>query len=110
MPRWSALGRDDEARLGGPPLLLLTSLASGAKHGHALAKDIEQFAGVHLGPGTLYGALTRLEERGLIEALDPVERRRPYQLTAAGRAVLESSLEDLRCIVDEASLRLRGTA
>lgn len=106
MPRWSALGRDDDARLGGPPLLLLTSLASGAKHGHALAKDIEEFAGVRLGPGSLYGALSRLEARGLIEALDPQDRRRPYGLTPAGRAALESSLADLRCIVDEASLRL----
>ena len=106
MPRWSALGRDDDARLGGPPLLLLTSLASGPKHGHALAKDIEEFAGVRLGPGSLYGALSRLEARGLIEALHPDDRRRPYGLTPAGKAVLESSLGDLRRIVDEASIRL----
>src|SRR4029077_14101477 len=51
-----------------PPLLILVSLADGPKHGHALAKDIEDFAGVRLGPGALYGAITRLAERGLIEA------------------------------------------
>ena len=107
MPRWSALGRDDDGRLGGPPLLILTSLASGPKQGHALAKDIEEFAGVRLGPGSLYGALTRLEGRGLIEALNPDDRRRPYGLTPSGRAALESSLAELRCIVDEASVRLR---
>ncbi|HLK45319.1 MAG TPA: PadR family transcriptional regulator, partial [Acidimicrobiales bacterium] len=46
-----------------PPLLILTSLAGGPKHGHALSRDIESFAGVRLGPGALYGAITRLEER-----------------------------------------------
>ncbi len=45
-----------------PAVLIMTSLASGAKHGYALARDIEQFAGVTLGPGTLYGAITALEE------------------------------------------------
>ena len=46
------LGRSNE-----PPVLILTSLADGPKHGYALTKDIEQFAGVNLGPGTLYGAI-----------------------------------------------------
>ena len=46
-----------------PPLLILVSLADGPKHGHALAKDIEDFAGVKLGPGALHGAITRLAER-----------------------------------------------
>ncbi len=65
-----------------PPILILTSLADGPKHGHALAKDIEAFAGVVLGPGALYGAITRLEERGLIEALESDDRRRPYRITS----------------------------
>jgi DNA-binding PadR family transcriptional regulator len=106
MPRWSSLGRDDESRLGGPPLLILTSLAEGPKHGHSLSQDIEAFAGVRLGPGTLYGALSRLEQRGLIEPLDSDNRRRPYKLTAAGKAVLEVSLSELRTIVEEGSTRL----
>jgi DNA-binding PadR family transcriptional regulator len=67
-----------------PVVLVLTSLADGPKHGYALAKDIEDFAGVKLGPGTLYGALGRLEERGWIEALPEDSRRRPYQITPAG--------------------------
>ncbi|HEY5439629.1 MAG TPA: PadR family transcriptional regulator, partial [Acidimicrobiales bacterium] len=62
-------------RTNDPPLLILTSLAGGPKHGHALAKDVQSFAGVVLGPGTLYGAITRLEERGLIEPLDTDDRR-----------------------------------
>ncbi|HVC87854.1 MAG TPA: PadR family transcriptional regulator [Gaiellaceae bacterium] len=91
-----------------PPLLILTSLASGPKHGHALLKDIASFAGVRLGPGTLYGAITRLEQRGLIEPLGPDERRRPYRITAAGSESLASSLAGLRRIVDEGSSRLRA--
>src|SRR5260370_10789066 len=71
-------------RYAGPATLILSSLADGAKHGYALTKDIEQFAGVRLAPGTLYEALSRLESQGLIEALASDDRRRPYQLTAAG--------------------------
>ena len=89
-----------------PPLLILTSLASGAKHGHALLLDIESFACVRLGPGTLYGAITRLEERGLIEPLAEDERRRPYRITAAGAAELADSVAGMRRIVRTAERRL----
>src|SRR5580704_7377390 len=71
-------------RANDPPLLILVSLAAGPKHGHALAKDIEDFAGVRLGPGALYGAITRLVERGLIEPLGGDDRRRPYRITPRG--------------------------
>ncbi len=101
--------RSDEAAAGrsnDPPLLILTSLAEGEKHGYALLQDIEQFAGVRLGPGTLYGAISRLEERGLIEAVEGSGRRRPYRLSAAGADALRSALADLRTIVDEGSARL----
>jgi DNA-binding PadR family transcriptional regulator len=94
-------------RANDPPLLILTSLAAGAKHGHALAKDIETFAGVRLGPGALYGAMTRLEERGLIEPLDVEDRRRPYRLTAAGAAALAEAVADMRRLVDVGDERLR---
>lgn len=73
-------------------LLILTSLADGDKHGYALMQDIEQFAGVRLGPGSLYGALARLEEEGLVVALAPDERRRPYRITAAGSQTLRDEL------------------
>ena len=89
-----------------PGLLILTSLSSGPKHGHALLLDIDEFAGVRLGPGTLYGAITRLEERGLIEPLGADDRRRPYRLTAAGAEALEASLAGLRRIVDVGTARL----
>ena len=89
-PRVPDLGRFAE-----PALLILVSLSDGPKHGYAIMTDVEAGTGRPLGPGTLYGALTRLEERGLIEALAPVERRRPYRLTGVGARVLEEQLQDL---------------
>lgn len=47
-----------------PSLLVLSSLAECDKHGYAIMMDVETFTGIHLGPGTLYGAITRLEEGG----------------------------------------------
>src|SRR5213076_2607524 len=81
-----------------PSLLVMTSLADGPKHGYAITTDVEQLAGVRLGPGTLYGALSRLEAKGLIEALSPEERRRPYRLTADGSAALEQELRKLQAV------------
>jgi DNA-binding PadR family transcriptional regulator len=95
------LGRANE-----PAVLILTSLASGPKHGYALAKDIEGFAGVTLGPGTLYGAITRLEEGGFIEPAGEERRRRPYRITAPGRAALAAAVTQMRAIADEGSARL----
>ena len=89
-----------------PPVLILTSLAAGPKHGHALAKDIEEFAGVALGPGALYGAITRLEERGLIEPLQSDDRRRPYRITPAGSAALAEAVADMRRIAKVGESRL----
>lgn len=96
------LGRSNE-----PMVLILTSLAAGAKHGYALSKDIEEFAGVVLGPGTLYGAITRLDERGLIEPVGTDERRRPYRITAAGRRALAGAVRDMQALADVGASRLR---
>jgi DNA-binding PadR family transcriptional regulator len=93
-------------RRNDPGVLILTSLASGAKHGYALARDIERFAGVTLGPGTLYGAITTLEDNGLIEPTGHDERRRPYRLTAAGRAELTTAVRSLSAIAAEGARRL----
>jgi DNA-binding PadR family transcriptional regulator len=79
-------------RFSEPGLLVMISLADGPKHGYAMLEDIEALAGVRLGPGTLYGALARLERLGLIAPLAPVERRRPYELTQAGVRVLHTEL------------------
>jgi DNA-binding PadR family transcriptional regulator len=75
-------------------ILILTSLADCPKHGYALVKDIEGFAGVRLGPGTLYSALAKLEQAGLVEALPAEERRRPYRITADGREFLYERLTE----------------
>lgn len=82
-------------RFSDPPILILASLANGSKHGYAIMDDIETFAGVRLGPGTLYGAIARLEESGMIEALPSEDRRRPYKLTSAGIAFLREQLSNL---------------
>jgi len=89
-----------------PWLLILTSLADGPKHGYALSKDIEHFAGVTLSPGTLYGAITRLEERGLIAPDPEVRRRRPYRITAAGSAALAEVVAEMSRIARVGTQRL----
>ena len=98
---------DGLRRTNDPPLLILTSLAEGPKHGHALAKDVATFAGVTLSPGALYGAITRLEERGLIEPLESDDRRRPYQITGAGATALRDALAEMRHIADVGAARLK---
>jgi DNA-binding PadR family transcriptional regulator len=89
-----------------PPLLVLASLAGGPKHGYAITQDVAAEAGVQLGPGTLYGAIRRLEDRGLIEALPAEERRRPYRLTAAGEKVLTETATRMRRVADLGLSRL----
>lgn len=79
-----------------PPLLVLASLADGPKHGYAMIDEIERMNGARLGPGTLYGAITRLESQGLIEPLAVEERRQPYRLTPAGRRALRAKLVAIR--------------
>jgi DNA-binding PadR family transcriptional regulator len=90
-----------------PGLLVLTSLADGPKHGYAITQDVEQLAGVRLGPGTLYGALSRLEGNGLIEALPAEDRRRPYRLTPAGSEALSEQLQALERVTRSGLDRLR---
>jgi DNA-binding PadR family transcriptional regulator len=87
---------DEEAgRYSNPPLLVLASLANGPKHGHAMIEDIAQLSGTRLGPGTLYGAIARLEAQGWIQALPAEDRRQPYQITAEGLHVLRAQLSTL---------------
>src|SRR3954466_13777537 len=95
--------------IAGPATLILSSLAEGAKHGWALTKDVEEFAGVRLAPGTLYEALNRLEGQGLIEAVPSEDRRRPYRLTATGAAALQEHLAAQRRIADVGLRRLRAS-
>ena len=93
-------------RFAEPSLYILVSLSDGPKHGYAIMADVESISGAPLGPGTLYGALARLESRGLIEALEPEERRRPYRLTAVGATALRAQLEQMRGFTRAALERL----
>lgn len=97
---------DDLGRFADPALLILASLADGPKHGYGMMNDIEAFAGVKLGPGTLYGALARLEALGWIAPLPPEERRRPYQLTPHGRQALQTRLASLHAVAQTGLARL----
>jgi DNA-binding PadR family transcriptional regulator len=92
-----------------PTLLVLLSLAGGDKHGYAMMVDIERFAGVRLGPGTLYGAITRLEQLGWIRpvAAGAKDRRQPYTITAAGRECLRYHLANLHRVVRAGQRRLK---
>jgi DNA-binding PadR family transcriptional regulator len=102
MYRWAMQKGAGETSLGRfeePALLVLTSLAEMPRHGYAIVKDVEAVAGVHLGPGTLYAVLARLEAQGLIEALPADDRRRPYRITGAGRELLAARLRRMEAVV-----------
>jgi len=90
-----------------PSLLVLASLAGGDKHGYAMMEDIEQFAGIRLGPGTLYGAITRLEEQKRIKPIASSDRRQPYRITAEGQAHLAQTLQQLSAIVKTGLTRMK---
>jgi DNA-binding PadR family transcriptional regulator len=87
------LGRFEE-----PAVLILTSLLEGPRHGYSMVKDVEEVAGVRLGPGTLYATLARLEARGLIVGVPSEDRRRPYRITEAGTSLLRGRLERMEAI------------
>ena len=91
-----------------PGLLILASLAGGDKHGYAMMEDIQAFAGVRLGAGTLYGAIARLEQRGWIRPVAPRDRRQPYTITAAGRTYLQEQIAGLSQFVKTGAARLKN--
>ncbi len=96
----------DLGRFSDVSLLVLLSLADGPKHGYAMMEDIQRFSGTLFEPGTLYGALMRLEKRGWIEALPAEDRRHPYRLSAAGAEALRLQIATLRQIVATGVQRL----
>ena len=99
----------DLGHFSDPALLILSSLMGGPKHGYAMMEDILEFCGTRLEPGTLYGALARLERRGWIEALPAEERRRPYRITATGATALQEQLAMLNRIIAVGMKRLSTT-
>ena len=96
---------DELGRFADPSVLVLTSLADGPKHGYAIMTDVAAFSGVDMEPGTLYGALARLERQGWIAPMDTEERRRPYEITADGQSVLAEQLKTMQQVVRTATTR-----
>lgn len=90
-----------------PTLLILASLANGDKHGYAIMEDIQVFAGVRLGPGTLYGAIRRLEVRGWIRPVKSESRKQPYRITVEGSKQLKEQLTLLGQVVRTGNRRTR---
>lgn len=89
-----------------PTILVLSSLAGGDKHGYGIMLDVETFAGIKLGPGTLYGAITRLEERGWIAPTGPRDRRQLYTITPEGKSHLQTQLAGMKNVVNIGEARL----
>ena len=97
---------EEFGRFSEPALLILISLADGPKHGYAMTEDIARVANLRLGPGTLYGAIARLESRGLIEGVETADRRNPYRITALGEQALRLRLSVLEAIASAGRQRL----
>jgi DNA-binding PadR family transcriptional regulator len=97
-----------DGRASEPGLLVLVSLLEGPRHGYAMSEDIERMTGRRPGPGTLYGAISRLEAAGLIEALAGDARRKPYALTTAGVEHARAELRKLSALADEGTRRLKA--
>jgi DNA-binding PadR family transcriptional regulator len=97
-------------------LLILASLVTGESHGYGIASDVEALSGgrVKLGAGTLYGVLSRLAADGLItqtrEEVVGGRRRRYYQLTGPGHAVLAREAAHLSSTAAAVSARVAAGA
>lgn len=93
--------------------MILTALAAEPTHGYGVIRTVEELSHgeVVLRPGTLYGALDRLAEQGLVEVdrEEAVEGRlrRYYRLTDSGAAALTAQVDRLRRHADAAETRLR---
>jgi DNA-binding PadR family transcriptional regulator len=109
-------GFDDGLPLTEATFYILLSMAVDPKHGYAILKDVKALSHgrVALSTGTLYGALSRLLDAGLIdrvaeEEADPGGRpRKLYALSRAGRGRLEAELERLQDLVVAGRRRLAG--
>jgi DNA-binding PadR family transcriptional regulator len=93
---------------------ILLALADGERHGYGIKQEVvtRTDGRVDIGPGTLYGAISRLLKRGLIaesgERPDPEmddERRRYYHLTEFGQRVTQAEAERLARLVEQAQAK-----
>lgn len=100
---------DDFGRFAEPAVLILVSLAERPRHGYAITDDIEKLTGYRPGPGTLYGAISRLESRGFIKPIESNNNRCTYKLTAAGMKALEARLKSMETVTRSGRKRLAMT-
>jgi DNA-binding PadR family transcriptional regulator len=97
-----------------PTFLILTSLAAGPSHGYGVIQDVAELSDgrVHMQAGTLYAALDRLSEEGLVEPdreeIVEGRKRRYYRLTADGAAALAADARLQQHNAAAALQRLRG--
>jgi len=81
---------------------VLLALAGGPRHGYGLMQDVAELSGgrIQLGPGTLYTAIKRLRQSGLISECEPdADRRRCYQLTRKGKTAAAEEARRLNALV-----------
>ena len=89
-----------------PSLFILISLAEKNRHGYAIMEDIEKSYNIKLGPGTLYGAISRLEKSGYISLLESQERKKPYKLTEEGQIYLTEQIKEIQKVTNLGLKRL----
>jgi DNA-binding PadR family transcriptional regulator len=70
-------------------------------HGYGIMQRVEEISAgmVKLGPGTLYGALSNLQNEGLIEMIREGDRRKIYLLTDKGKRVLKNQVKRLELML-----------
>jgi DNA-binding PadR family transcriptional regulator len=95
-------------------LHMLLALADGNRHGYGIKQEVERHTdgAVRLGPGTLYEAIQRLEQTGLIvevdaPAQDDERPRRFYRLTKQGWGVLREEIDRLQRLLEHAQAKPR---
>lgn len=89
-----------------PALFILISLAEQNRHGYTIMEDIEKNYDVKLGPGTLYGAISRLEKAGYISAVESQDRKKPYRLTEEGQIYLTEQIKEIQKVTNIGMKRL----
>jgi DNA-binding PadR family transcriptional regulator len=92
---------------------ILLALAQEPRHGYWIMQEVQRISDgrVGLGPGTLYGAIERMVESGLVEETSPPHggegsgRRRYYRLTALGQQALLAESRRMENLVEEVKAR-----
>ena len=102
----TATGLGFDGRIGGSPFNVALGLARLGQPVGFFGGIGTGFAGERPGPGTLYGALARLERRGLIESVPTQDRRQPYRLSGAGATILREQLTNLERLTSVGRERL----